>query len=239
MSFNTNRRIRFLSCGEVATAGFARDDVGPLCRSGPRRPADASDSPRDAEVTQTLCQSGPDLSEDLSAFLHSGPPPVAFTLGTGMAHAAPFFENAVAACAAANFRGLLLTKFTHLIPPSLPPTIRHCPFALFRELLPHCAAIVHHGGIGTAAALQSACPQFVLPLAWDQPDNAARVKRLGVGLTLSPRKRTSDHIARALTQLMTPAIRDQCRQVAALAGQDNGLEFAADWVEKTAQGRAC
>jgi UDP:flavonoid glycosyltransferase YjiC (YdhE family) len=152
-----------------------------------------------------------------------------------MAQAAPFFETAVAACAAASVRGLLLTKHPNLIPPDLPPTIRHCTFAPFRELLPQCAAIVHHGGIGTtAAALQSACPQLVLPLAWDQPDNAARVKKLGVGLSLGRRNRTSDHIARALVRLITPSVRDQCRQVATLAAEENGLELAAQWVEQIA-----
>jgi rhamnosyltransferase subunit B len=208
---------------QIRLAGFARYDgarnVSLLCHSGP-------------------AETSTDLPADLRAFLDSGPPPVAFTLGTGMTHAAPFFESAVAACAASNVRGLLLTKYAHLIPPNLPPTIHHCTFAPFQQLLPRCAAIVHHGGIGTtAAALQSACPQLVLPLAWDQPDNAARVKRLGVGLTLGPHKRTSEHIARALAQLMTPAIRDQCRHVATLAVADNGLELAADWVEQMAEFR--
>jgi UDP:flavonoid glycosyltransferase YjiC (YdhE family) len=189
----------------------------------------------DIEVAQTPCQSGPGLPEDLRAFLNSGQPPVAFTLGTGMAHAAEFFKSAVAACTAANTRGLLLTKFPNVIPPSLPQMIKHCTFAPFEQLLPQCAAIVHHGGIGTtAAALQSACPQLVVPLAWDQPDNAARVKRLGVGLTLGQGNRTSEHMARALARLMTPAVLEMCRQVATLAAQDNGLEVAADWVEQMA-----
>jgi hypothetical protein len=39
-------------------------------------------------------------------------------------------------------------------------------------------------------------------------------------------------MARALGRLLTPAVRERCREVAALAGRDNGLEVAADWVER-------
>src|SRR5207245_1932633 len=79
-------------------------------------------------------------------------PPIAFTLGTGMTHAAGFFRTAVAACDALGARGLLLTKYPDVIPARLPPRVRHCAFAPFRQLLPLCGAVVHHGGAGTTAA---------------------------------------------------------------------------------------
>jgi UDP:flavonoid glycosyltransferase YjiC (YdhE family) len=173
------------------------------------------------------------LPEDVSAFCRAGAPPVAFTLGTGMAHAAEFFRTAVAACESAGVRGVLLTKYPELIQAPLPPAIRHCGFAPLRQLLPLCGAVVHHGGVGTAAAaLEAGCPQLILPLAWDQPDNAARVTRLGAGIALGARQRSRGHLARALARLMTPAVREHCRAVATLAKQGNGLEVAADWVDE-------
>lgn len=175
-----------------------------------------------------------ELPADVRAFCDAGPPPVAFTLGTGMAHAAGFFRAAAEACRLAGLRGLLLTRFPELVPARLPPGVRHCGYAPFRQLLPLCGALVHHGGIGTtAAALEAGCPQLVLPLAWDQPDNAARVARLGVGLSLGRRQRTAGHLARALSRLTTPAVRSRCREVAAKTGPD-GLEVAAGWVEELA-----
>lgn len=174
-----------------------------------------------------------ELPGDVLAFCRAGPPPVAFTLGTGMAHAAGFFRAAVAACAAAGVRGLLLTKYPGLVPSPLPPAVRHCAFAPFRRLLPLCVAVVHHGGVGTtAAALEAGCPQLILPLAWDQPDNAARVRRLGVGAALGAGRRGARDLARALAGVMTPAVRERCREVAAQAAQKDGLEVAADWVER-------
>jgi UDP:flavonoid glycosyltransferase YjiC (YdhE family) len=74
----------------------------------------------------------------------------------------------------------------------------------------------------------------VLPLAWDQPDNAARVAKLGAGLTLGPRHRSSQQICHALSQLMAPEIRDRCREIAAQAIAENGLDRAAQWVEEFA-----
>jgi rhamnosyltransferase subunit B len=179
-----------------------------------------------------------ELPEDVRAFCVEGPPPVAFTLGTGMRHASGFFRTAVAACAALGARGLLLTKYSEVVPAYLPAGVCHCAFAPFRELLPLCGAVVHHGGIGTtAAALGAGCPQLVLPLAWDQPDNAARVARLGVGMTLGPRRRSRGHLARALARLLAPEVAVRCREVARHAGGRDGLEVAADWVEELAAKR--
>ncbi len=176
-----------------------------------------------------------ELPEDVRTFCEDGPPPVAFTLGTGMRHAAGFFRTAVAACEALGVRGLLLTKYPDVVPARLPPGVRHCAYAPFRRLLPLCGAVVHHGGIGTtAAALEAGCPQLVLPLAWDQPDNAARVAALGVGRRLGPRQRSGRHLSRALARLMTPDVRARCRAVAGRAGGADGLEVAARWVEELA-----
>jgi UDP:flavonoid glycosyltransferase YjiC (YdhE family) len=175
---------------------------------------------------------GGDLADDVRSFCQSGPPPVAFTLGTGMRHGAEFFRHAAVACGLLGCRGLLLTKYPDQIPTCLPPGVRHCAFAPFRHLLPLCAAVVHHGGIGTtAAALASGTPQVVLPLAWDQPDNAGRLEQLGVGTRLGPRQRTARHLARALGRLMTPEVRNRCRAVADKVGKVDGLDAAAKWVE--------
>jgi UDP:flavonoid glycosyltransferase YjiC (YdhE family) len=174
-----------------------------------------------------------ELPEDVRTFCREGPPPVVFTLGTGMTHAAGFFRAAVAACDVLGARGLLVTKYEGVVPARLPPRVRHCVFAPFRQLLPLCGAVVHHGGVGTtAAALEAGCPQLVLPLAWDQPDNAARVAGLGVGLALGPRHRGSGHLSRSLARLLAPEVGDRCRAVARRAGEEDGLERAAGWVEE-------
>lgn len=178
---------------------------------------------------------GAELADDIRDFCRFGTAPIAFTLGTGMTHAAGFFRAAVAACELVGARGLLLTKYAHQLPDPLPPNIRHCAYAPFRHLLPLCGAVVHHGGIGTtAAALGAGIPQLILPMAWDQPDNAERVRRLGVGACLGRRKRTAGHLSRALVRLMTPETRARCQVIADRVREADGFEAAARWVERLA-----
>jgi UDP:flavonoid glycosyltransferase YjiC (YdhE family) len=177
----------------------------------------------------------PRLPEDVRMFCEESSPPIAFTLGTGMKHAAGFFRAAVATCEALGARGLLLTKYPEVIPVRLPSGVQHCTFAPFRQLLPLCRAVVHHGGIGTtAAALDAGCPQLILPLAWDQLDNAARVVELGVGQMLTPRRRSPAHLSRALAQLGAPRVNERCQMITSRSAQQNGFGLAAAWVEELA-----
>lgn len=179
-----------------------------------------------------------ELAEDLRSFCMDGPPPILFTLGTGMTHAADFFRAALEACRMLDVRAIFVTRYANLIPPNLPPSVRHCAFAPFRHLLPLCAAVVHHGGVGTtAAALEAACPQLVLPLAWDQPDNAARVFKLGAGLVLGRQRRSGKHLRNALVETLSPAIRNRCQTIASEAEAECGLGVAATWIEEVSAKR--
>jgi UDP:flavonoid glycosyltransferase YjiC (YdhE family) len=55
----------------------------------------------------------------------------------------------------------------------LPDSVRAHPWLPLTVALPHCAAIVHHGGAGTClAALAAGVPQVILPQAADQFLNA-------------------------------------------------------------------
>lgn len=186
-----------------------------------------------------LFDGGGEMPPGVLDFCRAGEPPIAFTLGTGMVHSRRFFRAALEACQILGSRGLLLTRYPAQLPSPLPASILHATFAPFLQLLPHCAAVVHHGGVGTVAkALATATPQLVLPLGWDQPDNAMRVRRLGVGDWLPPRRRTGAHLAAALRTVMTPATRDRCRAVAARFENGDALDTAADWIVELARSRS-
>ena len=175
------------------------------------------------------------LPDDLAAFCAAGPPPVAFTFGTGMRHAADLFREAAGACEAAGVRGVFLTKYAHQLPAPLPPSVRHVAYAPFGHLFPRCSAVVHHGGIGTIAkSLAAGVPQLVLPIAFDQTDNAIRVKRLGAGDWLPARRATAPRIAAALKNLLTPEARARSQALASRFTPDDPLERAAQLVEALA-----
>ncbi len=144
-----------------------------------------------------------DVNPELERFLETGEPPILFTPGTAMAHGRGFFAAALGACLAMGRRALFVTRYSDQLPPQLPDTIRHFDYVPFGEALPRCAAIVHHGGIGTTSqALAAGIPQLVMPLAHDQPDNAQRVGKLGMGATLWPDAFAAANVARALSALL-------------------------------------
>ncbi|MBB3972063.1 glycosyltransferase [Hansschlegelia beijingensis] len=123
--------------------------------------------------------------EALAAFLDAGPKPVAVTFGTGMLHGEAMYRAAIAACAALGLRCVVSCPHPLEIPPEGRGQVFVLRYAPFSVLLPRCRAIIHHGGIGTVAqAFAAAIPQLIVPLAFDQFDNAERVKRLGCGLVL-------------------------------------------------------
>lgn len=130
-------------------------------------------------------QSAPVGSDEaLEQFLAAGPPPVVFALGSSavwLAH--DYWKHAIAACRALGVRGLLLTGTP--LKQRLPPYVVAFDYLPYSRVFPHAAAIVHQAGIGTlSVALRSGCPQLLTPAGFDQPDNAARAARLGVGRVL-------------------------------------------------------
>jgi UDP:flavonoid glycosyltransferase YjiC (YdhE family) len=145
-----------------------------------------------------------------------GDPPVVFTAGSAMRHGHAFFAEAARACQLLGRRGVLLTRFPEQLPPALPEGVIHCSYCPFSQLLPRAVALVHHGGIGTTAqALAVGIPQLVMPLSHDQPDNAARVRRLGVGRSLSPKQFRAPAVTRLLGELLdSPEVAARCREVA-------------------------
>jgi UDP:flavonoid glycosyltransferase YjiC (YdhE family) len=178
---------------------------------------------------------GGELDPELLAFCRAGEPPVAFTFGTGMVHAKKLFHAGVEACQRLGLRALLLTRHAHQLPAPLPPTVRHVPFAPFRALFPLCGAIVHHGGVGTLArALAAGTPQLILPIAFDQKDNAIHVQKLGAREWIRAGRASPGRIAGALRRLLTPEARARSEAAATQFAETDQLERAARCIEELA-----
>jgi UDP:flavonoid glycosyltransferase YjiC (YdhE family) len=174
------------------------------------------------------------LPDDVAAFLREGEPPIVFTPGSGNMHARAFFESASEACVTLRRRGMLLSQFADQVPSRLPAGVRHFSFVPFADLLPRAAALVHHGGIGTMAqAMAAGIPQLIMPMAFDQPDNADRVKRLGVGDWLKPRSFRPRKVAGKLQQLLeSPDVKEACRVLAERLRSGDAIELSCDLIEE-------
>jgi rhamnosyltransferase subunit B len=175
------------------------------------------------------------LSPGLLEFLRQGAPPIVFTPGSANRQAAAFFRTAVEASARLNRRDVLLTRYPAQLP-LLPAHVHHETFAPLSALLPRCAALVHHGGVGTLAqGLAAGIPQLTMPMGFDQPDNTARLVRLGVAGWVGPSRFTGDRVARVLERLLTdPQIASACARWAKELKQSAPLERTCDLLEELA-----
>jgi len=177
------------------------------------------------------------LAPELESFLKQGDPPIAFSFGSAMRHGKPYFEAAVEASRILGKRGLLLAKGKEQVPEKLPATVLHVDYAPFSEVFPRCAAVVHHGGIGTCAqALAAGVPQLIMPISFDQPDNARRLEKLGVGGRLWPKRFTGKNVAKEIFRLLdSPATLMRCKDVAEFMQEADETAKACEWIEELAK----
>jgi rhamnosyltransferase subunit B len=145
--------------------------------------------------------------------LADGEPPIVFTPGSANRHAREFFDAAIDAAGTIGRRALLVTPYRDQLPQSLPAHAFHCAYAPFDALFPRAAAVVHHGGVGTCAqGLAAGVPQVIMPLGFDQPDNGARLKRLGVAEVIPRRHFDRRAVARVLEKvLLSSEVSAACR----------------------------
>ena len=173
------------------------------------------------------------LTEEAEDFLAAGSPPILFTPGSAAATLKGFFRESVEACRIAGLRAMLVTSFPEQLPPDLPSGIRHFPYLPFGQILPRCSALVYPGGIGTMAqSIKAGIPHLVVPHGHDQPDNAARVIRMGLGTSIYPEKYKADRIASALKVLLNDSgIKNRCMEFAKKIDSAAALETACSLIE--------
>ncbi len=177
---------------------------------------------------------------DVDAFLAEGTAPIVFMAGPRVelamnADRRAFFKAAVEACALLGRRGLVLGAFSET-PGDVSPSMHYARFAPLTRILPRCAAIVHHGGIGTiAAAMASGVPQIATPVCHDQPDNGARMKQLGVGDCLPFESADGESVASTLRDiLVSPDVAARCQVVAERCSRMDGIAATCDLIESVA-----
>jgi len=83
-----------------------------------------------------------------------------------------------------------------------------------------------------AQALAAGIPQVVRPMTFDQPDNAARLARLGVGSSISPDRYEVRAAASALDALLSSqAVSEKCRVYSSRIDSVRGLHLACNAIE--------
>jgi MGT family glycosyltransferase len=106
------------------------------------------------------------------------------------------------------------------------------------SLLPQVDLVITHGGNNTTTeAIHFGKPLVVLPIFWDQHDNAQRVHETGVGVRLSTYSFDDDELAGAIDHLL--ADRDLAAHLGTISRRlrsNPGNGRAADLIEEIAAG---
>ncbi len=175
------------------------------------------------------------LSPSLQRFLDTGPPPILFTQGTSAVNDADdFVRESLAAVRSMGQRALFVLDAERVQRWSaeISDSVLITDYAPYSKVFPRAALVVHHGGAGTTAqALRAGQPQLVVPCLVDQPDNAARVVRMGAGRTLPRKRYRAARIAVELRKLLKePQYAECARDVASRVRNEDGAAAAADLI---------
>ncbi len=121
----------------------------------------------------------------------------------------------------------------------VPSHVHGSEFLPQTSILPQAAAVLTHGGNNTVTeCLHFGCPMVVLPLFWDQYDNAARVHETGLGVGLDTYGHEPSQLIAALDGLLADeTLHGRMAAIAQRLAADPGTVRAAQAIEKVADGR--
>jgi MGT family glycosyltransferase len=105
------------------------------------------------------------------------------------------------------------------------------------SILPQVDLAITHGGNNTITeCLRFGVPTVVLPLFWDQYDNAQRIDETGHGIRLDTYAHEPGELTGAIDRLLVDAtLRDRLRAVSARLQASPGTTKAADLIETVAR----
>lgn len=155
--------------------------------------------------------------------------PVIFTAGSGRSSAKQLFVEGRKVCEQLNVPGVFVGGGDSVALLDGANYCAHIDYIDFQYAFSKASVVVHHGGIGTVAqAIRAGCPQLICPVKYDQPDNADRIYRLGLGSYILPEQFIAENIAPMIQRMVA-----QSSQVLALK------HYAAKIERVDAIGEAC
>lgn len=182
----------------------------------------------------TFYDGNTELTLELQQFLDSGTPPIVFTLGSAaVLDPGNFYQESVEAAKQLNLRAVLLIG-KNPPPENLTKEMIAVNYAPYSQVFPRTCAIVHQGGIGTTAqALRAGRPTIVMPYSHDQPDNAARVERLGTSRTIGRKNYSASRVVKELGELLNnPSYAAKAIEIGQVIKSEKGVCVACDAIEK-------
>jgi MGT family glycosyltransferase len=106
-------------------------------------------------------------------------------------------------------------------------------------ILRKASAVITHGGNNTVTeSIHFGCPMVLLPLFWDQYDNAQRVPECGLGIRLDTYGHAPDQLLGAVRSLLADrALHERMHLTSERLHANPGAEVAAQAIESVAAGQ--
>ena len=122
----------------------------------------------------------------------------------------------------------------------LAPNMTGAEFVPQTKVIPQVDLVITHGGNNTTTeSLHFGKPMILLPLFWDQYDNAQRMDELGFGVRMATYEFTEDQMNDALDRLLSDAgLRARMAANGEAIRSRDGLRVGADVIERVAEAHA-
>jgi MGT family glycosyltransferase len=187
----------------------------------------------DSSVRQT------DASFDLPEFVTSraaGGKLIYFSLGS-LGSADVGLMRRIIGCLAETPHRYIVSKGPLHAEIELAPNMHGAEFLPQASILPLADLVITHGGNNTTTeCLHFGKPMIVLPLFWDQHDNAQRMHELGLGVRLDTYRFDDAELHSAISALLSDsALQARLGRASAQIQARQGLRKAADLVEAAAR----
>ncbi|KAL0052666.1 hypothetical protein WJX82_005636 [Trebouxia sp. C0006] len=170
--------------------------------------------------------------QQLKEFLAAGKPPVYIGFGSLIVDDAKKLTRIILEAAKETNQRVLLSRGWGNLGQGfdIPETVMLLENVPHDWLLPHCCAVVHHGGAGTTAAgLIAGCPTTVVPFFGDQPFWGAACMRMGVGPKPIPiDKLDTPSLVEALLFMMRPEVQAAATETGQGIKHEDGLKKAVE-----------
>jgi sterol 3beta-glucosyltransferase len=172
--------------------------------------------------------------QDLLDFLAAGPAPVCIGFSSARDRNPERLTKIVlGALASAGCRGIVLTGRGGMVKTQTTSDVYIAEAIPHDWLFPRVAAVVHHGGAGSCAAvLRAGVPSVVVPWWGDMHFWADCLLKLGVSPSPLPKSRLSeDRLAHAIRMTLDdPKIRIRAKEVAVAIAAEDGVTRAVEIV---------
>ncbi len=127
---------------------------------------------------------------------------------------------------------------TQLLDPGL-PNIHVAEYIPQSLILPHCNAVISHGGYNTTmSALAQGLPLVIIPMGADQFASARRASALGCAMEIDPQQRNAATIRIGVRRVLEqPQYQSTARDLQREIIEMPGLDHAVDLLEQLARDR--